>query len=455
MLVFMPALTLAGKDGRSLSPDEFLRQIDQNYPKLRGARLEIEVARAKLQEKRGAFDPVLSLDTYGQRYNSSSAPGKAYTSQTTGGTVSVTTRSGVSYFVGSQVNVGQIKSPLSSTGELGEYFVGIKMPLLRNRGLNEKSVAEREAMMLIDVAQQGVALTRLDTLLGGAQAYWDWGAASRKLQIARDLLRVAQVRASQIRERVAAKDLPEIDAVEADTEVKRREGAVAKAERDLQKSELKVALFRWDESGDPDQTAGLAPVDLGTPEALGQDEIALATERAIAQRPELRAIEANRQIVQLALDLAKNDRLPNLDFVLTPGVDAGAGGIGPTVRAGVFYSIPLRQNAVDGRIDEARQKLRKIEIDREFVTQEIRIQILDAASAVEQAFQRYLAARDEVRLAERLESMERERFDLGDGTLFLLNQRERATAEAASRLVDVTAEYRQALAVFEAAAADL
>jgi outer membrane protein TolC len=57
----------------------------------------------------------------------------------------------------------------------------------------------------------------------------------------------------------------------------------------------------------------------------------------------------------------------------------------------------------------------------------------------------------EVELAQRLEEGERIKFQLGDSTLFLVNQRERATAEARLKLIEIQAEYEQAAATFRAA----
>jgi outer membrane protein len=56
-----------------------------------------------------------------------------------------------------------------------------------------------------------------------------------------------------------------------------------------------------------------------------------------------------------------------------------------------------------------------------------------------------------VNLARQLEEGERARFDLGDSTLFLVNQRERATAEARVKLIEIQAEYEQSVAAYRAA----
>ncbi|RYG24416.1 hypothetical protein EON82_10830, partial [bacterium] len=177
--------------------------------------------------------------------------------------------------------------------------------------------------------------------------------------------------------------------------------------------------------------------------------------RAVERRPEIAALDVGRRIVQLDRDFAQNLFRPSLDLMLGAGVDAGSGGIGATPRVGLVLSVPLRQNTANGRLADADAKLRKIDLDRTLLVQTVRTEVADAVSAVETSLARVEAARDELALARRLEAMERRGFELGEGTLFLLNQRERAAAEAAARLVDVTAEYHQAVAALRAASADL
>ena len=137
-----------------------------------------------------------------------------------------------------------------------------------------------------------------------------------------------------------------------------------------------------------------------------------------------------------------------LDLALGPGRDTGFGAIGNTVKAGVNLSVPLRQRTADGRIAAANLKIEKINLDLISERQRITTEVLDAVSAINAAYERYLVAVQEVQLAQTLEEGERTRFQLGDSTLFLVNQRERATAEARVKLIDVQIEYEQAVAAF-------
>ena len=79
------------------------------------------------------------------------------------------------------------------------------------------------------------------------------------------------------------------------------------------------------------------------------------------------------------------------------------------------------------------------------------LEVDDAWSAIQAAVDRFRATDAEVLLAKQLETGERKRFAAGDSTLFLVNQRERATAEALGRLIDIQLEYQQALLALDAA----
>jgi outer membrane protein TolC len=79
--------------------------------------------------------------------------------------------------------------------------------------------------------------------------------------------------------------------------------------------------------------------------------------------------------------------------------------------------------------------------------------IRDAYSALQAAFDRLQMVRGEVQVALKLEDAERSRFELGDSTLFLVNLRELATADAALREVNATADYHRFYADYVAAMA--
>ena len=432
----------------------FLQRVEQFHPKMLAARIDRDIARAALTEKRGAFDPQLEVYDDYMRYNGGSGKAK----QATDNTVAVgwLTPDGLKMAVGYDYDRGAVKSPLSPTGTGGEVFFDLKLPLLRGFGINPKRAAERQAIVKTGTAEVYFGLTRLQVLLAASTAWWEWSAAERRLQVQRDVLDVAAKRAALIRKRVEAGDLAPFDGVEADAEVERRREVATKAERDVQKAAFKLSLYSWDADRQPGppppSSAALERLSLNsvTDEALGK-----ATLDALETRPELRSLKLERQIVGIDLDLARNDKKPRVDFFVQPGYDAGNGGVGMTIKTGLSVTIPLRTREADGRIEAAQLRLSRLDVQQSNDVQTIVIEVRDAVNAVNNAVERHEIASKALALAEKLEQGERLRFELGDGTLFLVNQRERATAEARLKVVDIEADYAAALYTLWAVSARL
>lgn len=447
----------ATPERKPLSLSEVLRQVQAHYPKLSAADAERRSASAKLLEKQGVFDPILAGGRDYFRFPDSDKRGalKSFTASFAG--VEFLTPYGIKVVTGARLNEGAVKSPLSPTGSDGEYFVGVKIPLLGGAGINEKAAALRQSRLGVPLSDIEFDRFRLDVLLKAATAYWDWTAAGHRLQVARDLLALARTRADAVAARAEAGDLPLIDVTEANQEVQRRREGLEKAERDLQKEGFKLSLYLWAPDGTPHPFPAARSVPTLAPPAGGLPEEAVVAgrEAALQRRPELQALAISQQIVKVSLDLARNQRLPAVELSFAPGLDTGAGGAGGTLKAGVGVGLPLRQRSAEGRVEDARLKLEKLELDLQLERQRILTEVEDAVSATRQTYQRYLAASAELDLAKKLEQGERDRFALGDSTLFLVNQRERATAEAAVKVITIQAEYEQALAVFQAVTAQI
>ena len=426
--------------------DAVLRQIEENYPKLLGADAERRIAGAKLLEKQGAFDPVLSVSSDYLRYNSTSTRGRVGIARQNQVALEVPTRSGIKYIGGANLNTGNIKSPLSSTGDAGEYFGGIKIPFMRDRGINPKFALEQQAELGEPLAAAEFNRTRLDILTNASFTYYDWVAAKRRIDINNRLYDLARLRAEQIRDRVQAGDLPPIDETEANQEIQRRRASVIKSTLDFQKAALKLSNYLWDSSGTPAPLPApyRVPDLFPAPAMLLDAEAEEARRLALERRPELQGLRVNRDINDIDLRLARNQRRPGVDVSFAPGVDNGDRSIGPTMKVGVALTLPFRRREADGLIAQAQLKRQKIDFDEQAERLRILNEVNDAVAQISAAYARHLAVTEELALARRVEEGERLRYDAGDSTLFLVNQRERATAEAEIKLVEAEIEYRQA-----------
>lgn len=441
-----------------LSLKELLAIADKNFPKLLAADVERRMASARRLEAQGAFDPVLSTINEYKRIQDLVVAGKPKDAIHNEHELAVMTRSGVKLFGRIRVNPNDASTPFLQSGLAGEYSGGFVFPLFRNFRINELAAAERKAKLGEPLAVQTLRLARLEVLLEASIAYWDWVAAHFKVQVAKNLLEIAEFRAQTVKDRVVRGDLPRIDISEAEQEIQLRVGNLARAQRQFQKATFKLSFFLWEPGGAPSPlpTAVNAPDELEKPGEVSDLDTEKATATALSRRPELKIIELQRQIAQVNLKLARNQLLPEINAVAYQGADTGRQGIGPVLRGGAEIQTPVAGfRSARGRIQQAQLALEKITYEQRLQEQKIKLEVQDVVSNINALHQRWLAARQELEMARVLEKGERTRFDHGDSTLFFVNRRERDRAEAENKVIDVHAELLQALATLRAATAQL
>ena len=441
----------------NFSLDSILKKVDNFHPKIQSSLKSQEIASAKRLEKQGGFDPKINLESDYMRYNDPTNRGDAKYATDNELSVDFLTRSGIKINPGMRYNMGSVKFPLSPTGDTGEYFVGIKLPVLRGFIVNDKSVAEKQAFIGEDLAMNDFYYTRLEVLLGAGSSYWDVLASKTKLEVNKNLLDLAIQRANIIQERSSKGDLPVIDATEAEQEILRRKGNIIQVERELQKNLYKLSTYLWEKDGlpsgeiDPNK---LSPLNEDLKE-FNQDDLNESIKNAVLKRPEIQALLYEKKITDLDLRLARNLLLPQLDFIANPGIDTGNNSIGPTFKVGANFSFDVNRRVAKGKIQAAELKLKKLDFDLQNIEYEVTTEVKDVVSAIKASYYKYLNSKDELELAKKMEIGEKQKFEYGDSTLFLLNQRERSTLEANIKLIDSIIEYNKNLLLLNAVQASL
>lgn len=435
----------------TLSLKGFVSKIDANFPKLLSADAERRLSIAKVLEKSGAFDPVLTHVSEYLRVQDIFTPGKPKDAIHNEARVDLLSRSGMKVFAGARINPNDTKTPFVPTGNAGEYYGGISIPLLRGRVQNEKNISELQAKLSQPMAQQIYLAARMEVLIKAAGIYWEWLGAKSRLLVARNLVSLAEERVAQVRQRVQDGDAAMLEIAESEQEVERRRAGLVKAERDLQKASIQMSVYMWRQDLTPEPVPGLdsIPPLSPQPQPVTAEMAENARKIAIAQRPELKRIGVERKIVLNELSLARNQLLPAVDVYALQGADTGKNGIGPVVRGGVNMSIPLRQRTAKGQILAAETKLQKLNYDEAAERQRIVAEVDDVISAINTSVDKFSALEREVAKAKAVENGEKQRFSAGDSTLFLVNQRERITAEAEQRLIDAHVEFLQATSAFD------
>jgi outer membrane protein TolC len=432
---------------------EVLNSVNKHYPPLRAALLERPLAEADQLVALGRFDLLLRSRLEAQKFGF--YENERFQIQVD----QPTTLWGPTLYSGYAQTTGRYPDYDGKlvTNDGGQYFGGVRVPLARDRAIDSRRAELGQRTIGLRLADLSIDQQRIAILQGATRRYWDWVAAGRRLMIAKALLEVAQARDSILTEAVRLGALPQFEQLDNQRLVLQRRNNVVEAQRAIENAAIELSLFLRDDQGKPvlAQDSQL-PLAFPDPSELADAQLLADLEAAQSKRPDIMRFIFQRNQVEIDRRLAQNQRLPNIDLFTEYVREIGSGPVkrGPNdLRAGIIFELPFQRRQATGRLQAAETRLKQIDQRETFQRDQVTAEVRDAASAVRAAFDRSRVLHEELRITRQVEEAERTRYELGDSTLFVLNQREQSTAEAAVREANALADYYRAFAAYELAIA--
>lgn len=436
-----------------LTFEELLRAVEEQFPLILAAIEEFEIAAGELMSAQGQFDLRL-------RAGGAFAPKGFYRNEEGGVSLSQPLGvGGAEIFGGYKVGTGDfpIWEGDRQTNSDGEFSAGFRVPLLQGFTIDAQRLALWRARIRQAQAQPIVLERRLDTTRKAAISYWKWVAAGQKREIARRLLELAETREEALRLAVEVGQLPEIIITDNQRLIVERKSILVRAELELRQAAIQLSLFWRDEDGQP-QVPGeeLLPIDLPRPNDPALFIDPNDVDLALSQRPEVRLFELRVSDIDLEIEKARNDTLPELDVAVAGSQDYGDPSSDPDDKgdfeldAFVSLDVPLQRRVARGTVRsltaERSQLQRLLQLTRDRVVADVQA----SGAVLSQNWEGLELTRETVRLAGVMEEAERFALRQGQSDLLRVNLRERDTAAAASNLVDNLAEHFRALAEYRA-----
>jgi outer membrane protein len=439
----------------------------QHEPNVAAANRQIALSEGQLQTVSGEFDTVLdaSVATGQTRVpliTALQAPGRTQVdARTTSYSVGSTTRlrSGVTVAPVLRVdhvrdNFNAVSAPASS-----QLALNFTLPLLRGRGVEANTAVERAARENLQSAQLAYRHTVAARITASVNAYWDYLAALRALEIrtrseARSLLLLDDAR------RLAKGDeIPQADVLQNEAQLARDRGLRLAAEQTVVEARSALAIAMGLRAIDVTQLAPplddfpeLQPAQLGQLQALppitppaGRFDL-LASYRRLAAAEILHDAVRKDPVSQLDLTFALgyNGLVENRSaFAAAEALRRPASGFNAYV--GMVYVLPVEGNVQAGQVrqrgalaDQARIELEALLLS---VKAGIAVQRANLSSAVLQLEQQ----QQQVMLQAQVFANERKKYRLGLATVLdLLTVEARLTSD---ELVVIDARRRLAQAL--------
>lgn len=432
-----------------VSWQDVLESVERHYPPLLAALQDRTIAEGELVTAQGAFDLTLRslLDN--------NALGYYEYRRADFWIEQPLSWQGLQLFSGWRVSDGLYPSYYGhlETRSLGEVRSGLRLPLGRDRAIDARRANLRKSLLGRRIADLGVEQQRLFIILSAARRYWDWVAAGLRYRVAEGALKIAEQREELLEQAVRAGQLPAIEVEDNRRAILQRRALLTEALRAHQAAAIELSLFYRDAAGSPVMlTLDHLPALIPEPKELTDEQVQLDLAQAVQRRPELDRLAAQRHQLNIDKELADNQLLPAIDLSASFISDHGSGMVrrGPQeFRTTLQFELPWQRRAAKGRQLAADARLRQLDWRERYQIEQIAAEVRDAASAVQTAAERAAVLKREVEVTRNLEDLERTRFELGEGTLFFLNQREQATIEAEFRAIAALADYQRSVAAYD------
>ena len=454
VLALLPFVAFAEKPetaGKAtLTFEEVLKAAQQAFPSLLATEQRKQTAAGEFKASEGGFDTILKSQ------NRWSISGIYENENNEVSIEQPTALWGTTFFGGWRRGVGDypVYEGKSETTDSGEARIGVNVPLWRNRDIDRRRANLKQAEFGQLIADHDYDLALIEVSRTAAYRYWDWVLAGQRLRVAEHLLHIAEQRDKGIRERVAAGDIPEFEALDNQRAIIERRERIVAAQRLLEQSAIRLSLYWRDAEGQPKLPEDeLLPEQFPDTDALQTLSFDEAIQTARRQRPELERLELQGKQTQTELELQQNQRSPGVDFSVSAANDIGKGSDKLNrneLYFGLNIDIPLQQRTATGRAQVAAANLQRLKLDRKLQDDRIAAEVKDVFSALSAVRQRLTLSAEQLQAAEQLEEGERTRFELGESTLLFVNLREIATGDAALQYVEATTSLFRSYADYQA-----
>lgn len=302
--------------------------------------------------------------------------------------------------------------------------------------------------------------------------YWDLVNAYQDEQVKERSLAFADKSLDDQRKQLQLESIPALDVMKAEAEVATRQQdlTVSKTTLQLQESFMKNALTkRLDETLEEIPVIPTAALDAFQPEVVPPVQQLIA--EAIKDRPDINTLQINQNDYQISRRAVRNALLPSVNLIgfyagsglggePNPNFSLGSNAVtvpptyggtlqnafnnsSPDYLAEVQVNIPLRNR--QARADQFRSELeyRQAELQVVQIQKNVRIEVRNAAYALEQGAARVEAARKGRDVAQRTFDIKKQEQQLGAGSNFETLTAEHDLALASSALAAAESNYEK------------
>ncbi len=427
----------------ALTVIELIEKVQNGHPLVNASRLESKLGKAYLLEKRGQFDPRFVMES------SEKEAGTLPYYQRESYQLKVPTASPFQFESGYESGRGTYVNPELFTPSGGLSFAGVSVPVLKGLITDERRTALAKAKLF---RNQSLEIQKIQ-LQDLSQSIWldyvDWFIAHEIEKAYRLGESLSLERQVALRELFSAGGCNGMDTLENYIQLELFRTRAKEWNANTYKQRLQLSRHLWQIDLEKETWMPLNISDNVIPTATGLDFLdslfmqTLSSSIDLQLLPDIRNIDWEIQQKALDLKLQKWNLLPKVDVKyqqLFKGI-YGDYDLNMDRRFGIHISAPLFLRKERGAYQISRytldQKTQLFQFKRNET--DLKIKALSQQGLVYRDVYVHLKNVENGYL--KLFELEREKFDSGDGTIFLLNTRENRYLTARVKTIEQKSKY--------------
>ena len=418
-----------------LSYTEFLDKVISEHPVVKQAKLLSDIGEARVQAKRGAFDPRFVVDYKEKQYK-----GTEYYNLLDA-QLQVPMWYGLKLKGNFQQNQGTYINPQNKVPEAGLFQAGVILSLGEGLWINKRMAGLRKAQAYREQSKAEQQLLINDILLEASFSYFEWLRAHEKLDIFEDLLTNANERYRGIKRGAETGEVAGIDTVEARLNIQQRKLQANQAAVDLRKARLKLSTYLWSQDQALLLQEDVSPVE--TDIILG-NLLTETPEIDFETLPQLTFYQQKIKALQIEKRYRFNKLLPKIDLeynFLSEEPQNFETFNANAYKAGLKVAMPLFLRKERGDLKIAEYELQDARLELNLKNNQLEAKI----NALQEQLQAFL---EQIEMTQQMVSdsntlleAEVRKFNFGESSIFLINTRESKFIEARLKQLDLQIKF--------------
>ena len=417
----------------------FLKQAKEYAPAVINSGLEVDIQNQEFLAARSAFEPKL-----GGNYNLKNFDNKTYYNKLQSG-VKVKTPIGVKVDGGFSDNSGVFLNPESNVPVQGLAYVGVEVPLGAGMFTDEERTNIKQQRLENNAAELVNKLTVNDYLLEAGEAYWDWYGSILMLQVSQEAVDLAQNRLTFVSRKNRIGESADVDTLEAFINLQNRQALKLNVLVKWEKNKNYIQNYIWLPERNP---ADMKPeVDMGYvavfPDSIIENDY-------INNHPLVTLLATDSLINKASLALVQEYYKPQVDvaFKLQESAnDFGQFNYNPSQNhyVGVNLYMPLL-------LRKERAKAKQLKYKNEIIGNKKSEIIAKVYNAQRTFYANTADLYKSVKLWENASSnyfkllkAEQTKFNLGESSLFVVNNRELKWIDSREKYIKSYIDYRKSV----------